>query len=207
MKHVLLEQWYNFQREPSDDVDAHTSKLQNLCQRLKAAGEEISDEALTIRHFPSSWHSTAKQEKTIENLVARLKAEEMSGKFAEKQEPSALFSRGRGRDRDRGRGRGNSRGGENRGGSSKNNRHSNMKCYNCGELGHISYDCESLKKGDKNNSNDQRNTQRHVLNTAQSEPAEKKRKKDSWFCGLMYFRLSPRRTENTGTWIRAQRTT
>ena len=84
--HILQQEWFNYKKNTSDDMATHISKVQDLSCRLKALGETISDSMLITKiimtlpedykHFISAWESTSEDQKTIDNLTARLVMEQ-----------------------------------------------------------------------------------------------------------------------------------
>lgn len=99
-KQLLLERFYSFKCNPSNDMATNISKLEYLVQQIRDAGETIADDKLISRlisslpheygHFGSSWDSTATNEKTLNNLTQRLMIEEyrIEGRKAEHGESS-----------------------------------------------------------------------------------------------------------------------
>jgi cellular nucleic acid-binding protein len=72
-----------------------------------------------FKHFSSAWESTAREERTLENLISRLILEEIrSGEREEMETAVALKS-------------------------------VEKKCFKCGNTGHISKTCKNNKKGKK----------------------------------------------------------
>lgn len=85
----LLQEFFGYTYNKTVDIATQLSKLENLAYRLKMLQENISDEMLMskilailpeeYRYFVSAWESSTKEEKTLENLTARLIAEESRG--------------------------------------------------------------------------------------------------------------------------------
>ncbi|UYV67996.1 hypothetical protein LAZ67_5002745, partial [Cordylochernes scorpioides] len=71
---------------PNDNIATHISKVETLAQQMKDLGEPISDVALITKiicslpdkykNFITAWDSVSSEEKTLENLTARLLKEE-----------------------------------------------------------------------------------------------------------------------------------
>ncbi|KAL7287556.1 hypothetical protein TKK_0018209 [Trichogramma kaykai] len=80
---MLQQKWFNYTKDSSDDITTHISKVQDLCCRLKALGEEISDSMLI----------TSEANRTIDNLSSRLIMEEARRKTQSDQQSVALLSR------------------------------------------------------------------------------------------------------------------
>lgn len=130
------------------DIVTHVSKLQNLAHGLKSLGEGINDSMIISKilvtlpnkyqHFATAWVSTAGTEKTLENLVSRLMAEEIRNN-SEKEKPVAFKTYEK---------RYNKKGYT----SSENKPKVNVKdkqCYNCNKFGHIAANC--MGKSSTNN--------------------------------------------------------
>ena len=85
-KQLLIEKFYSYKCNSSDDIATHISKLEYLVQRIRDAGDEISENILMSKiisslpdeynHFSSAWDSTATADKTLVNLTQRLMVEE-----------------------------------------------------------------------------------------------------------------------------------
>lgn len=138
--HVLLEKYYAFKMDQKDSIATHISKIEDLAQQLKDMGEILSPAMVVTRilstlpssyaHFNSAWESTAANDRTMENLTARLIVEEArikknvtesspeSGAFVAKNFVSKNWNR-------------NSKPG---------------KCHRCGKFGHWRRDCPETKK-------------------------------------------------------------
>lgn len=84
--HLISQKFFNFSKDPSDDIATFISKLQSVVQQMKDLGETISDNIVVTKvlmslpqefsHFASAWESTAENLQTIENLTSRLVMEE-----------------------------------------------------------------------------------------------------------------------------------
>lgn len=92
-KSRLLENFYSKSYDGSTDIATYISELKHTSIRLLALNVNIQDEMLIskilstlpqdYRHFLSAWDSTETNQKTLDNLTARLLAEEMRNKTAE----------------------------------------------------------------------------------------------------------------------------
>ena len=91
--HMVQQQFFDYRMENGDDVSTHIAKVESLARRLKDLGEAQSDTAVitkilwtlppTFRSLVSAWDSTPADERTLQNLTARLlKEEEMNKKVA-----------------------------------------------------------------------------------------------------------------------------
>lgn len=82
-KDGLRSLFFNYQYDESQTVASNCIKIDGLAQELIAAGEVISNEWIITRilqslpakfkHFHAAWDSTAADEKTITNLIDRMK--------------------------------------------------------------------------------------------------------------------------------------
>lgn len=144
--HMLQQEWFNCKKNSSDDIATHISKIQDLCCRLKASGETISDSMLITKivmtlheeynHFISAWESTSQEQKTIDNLTARLVMEETRRKSRQSDESVALLTNKMQKvfpnnKKDK---------------SEKNAKRRDMECYNCKKKGHIRKNCWFLEE-------------------------------------------------------------
>ena len=78
--HILLQQWYSYQKEPGDDIATHIVKLENLAHRLQTLGEKIPNQMIitkilmtlppSFKYFISAWESTQPSERTLTNLIS-----------------------------------------------------------------------------------------------------------------------------------------
>lgn len=95
--HFTTQKFFNFTKEPEDDIATFISKLQAVVKQMSDLGETISDSMVMtkilsalpeeLNHFPSAWESTAENLQTIDNLTARLVMEE--ARVERKQESEA----------------------------------------------------------------------------------------------------------------------
>jgi len=117
----LLQNFYSMMYDKSSDVVTYISKLKNLANRLKVLKVELDDNMIIskilvtlpdeYRHFASAWESTEMDSKTLENLTARLIAEEMRIKARISDEKEVAFKT------------------------------TSKKCFKCNKVGHFSKDC------------------------------------------------------------------
>lgn len=126
----LLQIFYGLTYEKGSDVATYISKLKNLAFRLTSMRTEINDDMIISKilatlpdefgHFASAWDSTEKNNKTLENLTARLIAEEMRMKARQPEEKGVAFKTG------------------------------GKKCNKCNKMGHFAKDCYSkINSGNK----------------------------------------------------------
>jgi len=120
-KYNLLQNFYSLTYDKSSDVVTYISKLKNLANRLKVLKVELDDNMIISKilvtlpdeygHFASAWESTEMDSKTLENLTARLIAEEMRIKARISDEKEVAFKT------------------------------ASKKCFRCNKVGHFSKDC------------------------------------------------------------------
>lgn len=133
--HMLQRQWFSLVKDPTDDMATHVSKIQDICHRLKALGEDITDNMMMTKilmtlpscydHFATAWESTALDQRTLSNLTSRLIMEE-ARKNSQDNQVGALAAEGRGAVR------------------GKKDAVKNKKnvCFKCGKNGHWKRNCK-----------------------------------------------------------------
>ncbi|UYV64540.1 hypothetical protein LAZ67_3001142 [Cordylochernes scorpioides] len=85
-KYLLQQRIFEYKMNTNDNIATHISKVETLAQQMKDLGEPISDVALITKiicslpdkykNFITAWDSVSSEEKTLENLTARLLKEE-----------------------------------------------------------------------------------------------------------------------------------
>lgn len=151
--YFLQQKYYNFKKEPSDDMATFISKLLEIVHQLRDQEETISDSMVISKilntmpaeysHFNSAWESASAADRTLTNLKARLMAEEMRLKSQDQvEEVEALMAK-----------RTFPKKTNNKKGISANNKNKSDKpkgkCFKCGKGGHWKRDCpESRKQSD-----------------------------------------------------------
>lgn len=84
--HLIQQRFYSFEKVPQDNIATHISKLKQITQQLKDLGETVSESMIITKilmtlpsdfsHFYTAWESTSTEQKTLDNLTARLMMEE-----------------------------------------------------------------------------------------------------------------------------------
>lgn len=126
----LLQTFYGLTYDKTTDIAAYVSKLKNIAIRLNALDTKIEDDMLIskilatlpeeFKYFASAWESTERNEKTLDNLTARLIAEEMRNSGRQTDEKPVAF------------------------------KVTNKKCHKCDKIGHFAKDCRTkFKTNDK----------------------------------------------------------
>ncbi|XP_011699207.1 PREDICTED: zinc finger CCHC domain-containing protein 3-like [Wasmannia auropunctata] len=96
-KCTLFQNFFSFEFDKNVDIATNIGKLRNLAVRLKGLDNEINDNIMLMskilsilpeefRYFTSAWESTVKEDRTLENLISRLLAEESRRNVRESQE-------------------------------------------------------------------------------------------------------------------------
>lgn len=124
----LLQDFFNYTYQKGTDMSTHIGKLENITYRLQSLGHKI-DETMIIskilvtlpedyKFFSTAWESTHSAERTLTNLTARLLAEETKNKKSNETEGTVAFYSGH----------------------PKYNK-SKIKCFKCGNMGHMARTC------------------------------------------------------------------
>lgn len=129
----LFTKFFSYKYNDGLSVHENVVHLQNIVFRLKSLEENISSEMLIARvlsilperfsFFTSAWESTPKTEKTLENLMARLTAEEEK-KAADNKESTAFNVNVN---------------------ANSGDRFKTYKCHKCHKTGHIARQCKNKK--------------------------------------------------------------
>ncbi|XP_036334799.1 uncharacterized protein LOC118745454 [Rhagoletis pomonella] len=99
----LLQKYYSYSKDPEDDIATFLSKLMEIVQHLRDQGEIISDSMIMTKvlislpaeynHFHSAWESVRPADQNLNNLRARLMAEEIRLSAQEKVKAEAFVAR------------------------------------------------------------------------------------------------------------------
>ncbi|RWS00085.1 uncharacterized protein B4U79_15835 [Dinothrombium tinctorium] len=84
--HLLQQQFFDYKMDPNDSIAAHITKVETLSKQLKELGFEQSETSIitkilcslpsSYRNVISAWDSTSKDQRTVNELTARLLKEE-----------------------------------------------------------------------------------------------------------------------------------
>jgi len=142
MKITLLNSFYTFKINNTDNIQQQISALEFIAHRIKGLGEDISETMIISKvisalpeeyaHFHSAWESTAESERSLSNLMARLADEQrMNGgksKEVENRNQQAAFKV-------------SSYPGRSSGPPGRTS--GQVRCYSCGKMGHKAPACRS----------------------------------------------------------------
>jgi len=144
--------FFNYRFDNSKTVIDNSLKVDGLAQELRVAGETIKDEWIMTRilnilpekynHFHSAWDSVASTDKTLSNLMERLKLEEQRCKRREEQTiENALLSRNKVKSKNKNLSKKNQSKPEAQ--ESQKDKSENKNCFKCGLSGHLKKDCRN----------------------------------------------------------------
>lgn len=150
---MVQQQFYEYRKDPNDDMSTHVSKVEQLARRLEDLGEKPSDNAIitkvlmtlpaAYRGLVSAWDSAPAGEKTLAKLTARLLKEEELDKnmsvHTESRTEVFMASGRHERHGAHGNGNGNSNNRTGKGNGAKTR--FSGKCRHCKAKGHKEEDC------------------------------------------------------------------
>lgn len=146
-KMILYKEYYDCKMEPGMKISEYVTKVEFIAMKLKNINEKLTDENLIskivsglssdYKHFMSNWLATPASDRTYDNLLPRLLAEENINSEPENKSATAM-KMGASEDYKKGEKRG------------KRNI-KNIECYHCHKKGHLKKDCRSLKREEKAN--------------------------------------------------------
>ena len=142
---MVQAQFYQYVKEPFDDIATYVSKVEGIAERFKQLGEPVPDSMVMTKilntvfsefnYFASVWESPPKAERTRKNLTPHLLTEKIRRNSVNESSTEALSAKTK---------PGNMK-------TKFHKRHrqqinkSDMTCYNCREKGYISRSCTKPK--------------------------------------------------------------
>ena len=142
---MVQTQFFQYVKEPSDDIATHISKVEGIAECLKQLGEPVPDSMVMTKilntlpsefnHFTSALESTPKAERIRENLTARLVTEEIRIKSVNESSTVTLSAKAK---------QGNMKAKFHKSHRQQKSK-SYMICFNCREIGYISRNCTKPK--------------------------------------------------------------
>jgi len=146
----LLQEFFNYKYQKSQDMATHVSTLQNMAYKLKVLNTDIDEIMIskilatlpdTYKHFASTWDSTSTKEKTLISLTARLLAgENRMNTLQEKEEPVAFKSVEKRQGKITGQ---NTNSEKTRSKTSNTQDKQKKRCFKCNEPGHFARSCKN----------------------------------------------------------------
>lgn len=140
--HLMQQKFFLLEFSSGKNVASFISQLEEIKNKLKQAGEELSDKMIMTKilmalpeeykHFRSAWESVPSDKQTLDELTSRLLIEEERSKSAQGSTALAMKS-----DTSR---------------EFKGQKKTRLKCHFCGRGGHIAKNCFFKKKERDNNS-------------------------------------------------------
>ncbi|XP_029054686.2 uncharacterized protein LOC114881967 [Osmia bicornis bicornis] len=101
LKCKLLQEFFAYTYSKDMDISTFISKLENMACTLNALDTKVTKDMLTskilmalpenYRHFVSAWESSPVEERTLENLTARLLTEELRNNTEKNETVSTAF--------------------------------------------------------------------------------------------------------------------
>lgn len=156
-KMILHEHFHQYKMATNDTIAQHISKIQNLANQIKDAGDDISNMAIMTkilstlpikyRNVRQAWLSLDPTKQTINNLKARLLDEESNlQNYEETEQALATMSFNKKKQ--------------------ENEKPRGPLCYNCRKRGHIAKYCKEKKKKHNENPRNQENHKNDKNETA-----------------------------------------
>lgn len=161
LEHLYL-QLLEYKKDPNATVAMHISKLQKLWLELNEESMRIDRTGLPLTlllmrilstlpeeyfEFRTTWESVPRDQRTVEYLLERLTMVEMRvSQRQEKQSTSALVAEGHAKSSKHGNQNVDKKVGNKQNGKKD---YSNIRCYECNEIGHTKWKCPKLKNNNK----------------------------------------------------------
>lgn len=152
-KMVLWKEFYDSKMEYGMKVSDYVTRLEFIAMKLKNIGEEVSSNNLIskivsglssdYKHFMSNWLATPETERTFDNLLPRLLAEESINVDSETKNATAMKMVNAGHSQAKSK----------RGKKA----YKNVECSYCQKKGHTREECRSLKRDEKDGATERSN--------------------------------------------------
>ena len=160
--HLLWQAFYDFSHDPADDMTTHIRKLSCIADKLRELGQPLEEMQLVtkalatlperFRIVRSVWANVPLDERTIDNLLQRLRSEENVLKSYERPDGSGQAFAANGQTRGRGnwgKGRGSKHlHGTRDGFVNQHQARDGVRCGYCFIYGHETKDCRKRKRAE-----------------------------------------------------------
>lgn len=167
--HLLWQSFYDFSHHQDDDMTTHIQKLSNIANKLRELNQPLEEMQLVtkalatlpekFRIVRSVWASVPLEERTMDNLLQRLRSEENVLKSYEKNDtnthtenPAQNYNFTRG-GRGYGRGRSNHFRSVRGGFVNQHSKDGGLRCGYCFIYGHETKDCRKKKRAEAEQKN------------------------------------------------------
>lgn len=174
--HLLWQSFYDFTHHPDDDMTTHIRKLSSIADKLRELGQPLDEMQLVtkalatlpeqFRIVRSVWANVPLNERTVDNLLQRLRSEENVLRSYERPDGSNQDFAAYGQTRGRGS-RGNRRGGRSLHGVNRQSPRPDVRCGYCFIPGHETKDCRKKKRAERE---EQANKDQALLSSTSVNP-------------------------------------